>query len=465
MIVRIHSHGAGLGSGPTGYLMGSKDHAGKLREVAPEVLQGDPSQTRELIDSLNFKRKYTSGVLSFSEPNIKPELKQKIMDSWEYALFPGMDKNQYSILWVEHRDKGRLELNFVIPNVELQTGKRLQPYFDKADRNRIDAWQTMVNAAYDFTDPHEPERAAALSPSKKLPKERQEAAEAITNGLLALGVENRAQVITALSDAGFEVVRQNKNSISIKDPDGGKNLRLKGALYAENYRGGKELRAAREEAERSYRASSESRIREACSRFEKGIEIRRDFLAGRYKPTQTQALDARSIERASIDRTNNIHNSVNERRMAVVRVRERASISHTDNDERWVDMVTLPDVIHRQGNKRSILSNSEISHEPESVRANTIKRAESARRRATERTRSNELHATADRPISQVAFKFSELASRFQQSSESLGRVIETINTMATAINRAFTGIRTEVERRIEERKGKKHGFKMSPWP
>ncbi|KUW03601.1 hypothetical protein AWF53_27255 [Escherichia coli] len=26
--------------------------------------------------------------------------------------------------------------------MELQTGKRLQPYYDRADRPRIDAWQT-----------------------------------------------------------------------------------------------------------------------------------------------------------------------------------------------------------------------------------------------------------------------------------------------------------------------------------
>nr|WP_252988448.1 hypothetical protein [Shigella flexneri] len=29
--------------------------------------------------------------------------------------------------------------------MELQTGKRLQPYYDRADRPRIDAWQTLVN--------------------------------------------------------------------------------------------------------------------------------------------------------------------------------------------------------------------------------------------------------------------------------------------------------------------------------
>jgi hypothetical protein len=46
-------------------------------------------------------------------------------------FIPGLDKDQYQILWVQHQDKvnqdtgeTRLELNFVIPNVELSTGKR-----------------------------------------------------------------------------------------------------------------------------------------------------------------------------------------------------------------------------------------------------------------------------------------------------------------------------------------------------
>jgi hypothetical protein len=43
------------------------------------------------------------------------------MASFERVLMPGLDKDQYSILWVEHADKGRLELNFLIPNTELLT--------------------------------------------------------------------------------------------------------------------------------------------------------------------------------------------------------------------------------------------------------------------------------------------------------------------------------------------------------
>ncbi|HFG3700452.1 TPA: relaxase/mobilization nuclease domain-containing protein [Escherichia coli] len=56
------------------------------------------------------------------------------MAGFERVLMPGLDKDQYSVLWVEHRDKGRLELNFLVPNTELLTGRRLQPYYDRADR-------------------------------------------------------------------------------------------------------------------------------------------------------------------------------------------------------------------------------------------------------------------------------------------------------------------------------------------
>ena len=46
------------------------------------------------------------------------------MANFEKCLFPGMDQNQYRVLWIEHKDKineetgrQRLELNFLIPNI------------------------------------------------------------------------------------------------------------------------------------------------------------------------------------------------------------------------------------------------------------------------------------------------------------------------------------------------------------
>ncbi|EHX8501800.1 relaxase/mobilization nuclease domain-containing protein, partial [Escherichia coli] len=158
MIVKFHARGKGGGSGPVDYLLGRE----RNREGAT-VLQGNPEEVRELIDATPFAKKYTSGVLSFAEKELTPGGREKVMASFERVLMPGLEKNQYSILWVEHQDKGRLELNFVIPNMELQTGKRLQPYYDRADRPRIDAWQTLVNHHYGLHDPNAPENRRTLT--------------------------------------------------------------------------------------------------------------------------------------------------------------------------------------------------------------------------------------------------------------------------------------------------------------
>lgn len=274
MIVKFHARGRGGGSGPVDYLLG-KD---RQREGA-SVLLGKPEEVRELIDASPYAKKYTSGVLSFAEADLPDGQRERVMDSFERVLMPGLDKDQYSILWVEHRDKGRLELNFLIPNTELLTGKRLQPYFDKADRPRIDAWQTVVNGRLGLHDPNAPENRRTLVTPNTLPKTKQEAAEAITRGLLSLAscgeLKTRQDVIQALTDAGFDVVRQTKSSISLADPDGGRNIRLKGALYEQSFHGLEGLRGEISRAAENYRRDAESRIQRARSVCQAGTDLKR----------------------------------------------------------------------------------------------------------------------------------------------------------------------------------------------
>ncbi|MDK6820280.1 nuclease, partial [Klebsiella pneumoniae] len=103
------------------------------------------------------------------------------------------------------------------------------------------------NGRLDLHDPNAPENRRALVTASALPKTKQEAAEAITQGLLALAssgeLESRQDVTEALERSGFEVVRTTKSSISIADPDGGRNIRLKGVLYEQDFRHGEGLRA------------------------------------------------------------------------------------------------------------------------------------------------------------------------------------------------------------------------------
>ena len=286
MIVKFHPRGRGGGAGPVDYLLG-KD---RQREGAT-VLQGKPEEVRELIDASPYVKKYTSGVLSFAEADLPSGQREKLMASFERVLMPGLDKDQYSILWVEHADKGRLELNFLIPNTELLTGKRLQPYYDRADRPRIDAWQTVVNGRLGLHDPNDPENRRALVTPSGLPETKQEAAETITRGLLMLAssgeLKTRDDVTGALTAAGFEVVRTTKNSISIADPDGGRNIRLRGAIYEQSFNGLEGLRGEIESTAAAYRREAESRIQQARERCQIGTERKREENQRRHQRPRT----------------------------------------------------------------------------------------------------------------------------------------------------------------------------------
>ncbi|MFN1416296.1 plasmid mobilization relaxase MbeA, partial [Escherichia coli] len=289
MIVKFHPRGRGGGGGPVDYLLG-KD---RQRDGA-SVLQGKPEEVRELIDASPYAKKYTSGVLSFAEQDLPPGQREKLMASFERVLMPGLDKDQYSVLWVEHRDKGRLELNFLIPNTELLTGRRLQPYYDRADRPRIDAWQTIVNGRLGLHDPNAPENRRALVTPSALPEAKQEAAQAITRGLLSLAssgeLKTRQDVTEALESAGFEVVRTTKSSISIADPDGGRNIRLKGAIYEQSFNAGEGLRAEIESAAADYRRDAESRIQRAREVCQSGTERKREENQRRHPRPRPEAV-------------------------------------------------------------------------------------------------------------------------------------------------------------------------------
>ncbi len=289
MIVKFHPRGRGGGAGPVDYLLG-KD---RQRDGAT-VLQGKPEEVRELIDASRYAKKYTSGVLSFAEEDLSPGQREKLMASFERVLMPGLDKDQYSVLWVEHRDKGRLELNFLIPNTELLTGRRLQPYYDRADRPRIDAWQTIVNGRLGLHDPNAPENRRALVTPSALPEEKQEAAHAITRGLLVLAssgeLKTRQDVTEALESAGFEVVRTTKCSISIADPEGGRNIRLKGAIYEQSFNAGEGLRAEIESSAADYRRDAESRLQRAREVCQSGTERKREENQRRHPRPRPEAV-------------------------------------------------------------------------------------------------------------------------------------------------------------------------------
>ncbi len=158
---------------PVGYLTGDKAKKGVLRNRAPVVLRGDPKRIRIPIDSVPFKNKYSSGVLSFAPgETITPAMEEKIMDDFERAAFAGFDRDRFEIMWVRHRHTPthRHELHFLTPRMELQSGKSLNiapP--GKGTRKLFDLVRARVNAEYGLSDPDDPMRRRL----ERMPSHRQ----------------------------------------------------------------------------------------------------------------------------------------------------------------------------------------------------------------------------------------------------------------------------------------------------
>lgn len=221
-----------------------------------KVLAGNPKLSKELAEELLFENKYTVGCLTFEEANIPEKHKYEIIQRFEETFFAGLESNQYNISWVEHTDKGRLELNFFIPNVELSTEKRLQPYYDRADKHLAERFKRVINLQYGLSSPDDPQKRQTVTMSMK-PKTSKATVEAI-NGLIRDGFENgeisnRKEVIAFLEKYGFEIARQTEKFISIKN-ENGRNIRLKGAFYEQSFGvGGKS-----QDAERARKAGKKS---------------------------------------------------------------------------------------------------------------------------------------------------------------------------------------------------------------
>ena len=279
-----------MSKGCLDYLLGED----REREHA-QVLSGDVELTAQLIDSSPFAKKYTSGCLSFYEHDLSDQDKQKIMQNFEECLFPGLDKDQYQILWVQHQDKinqdtgeTRLELNFVIPNVELSTGKRLQPFYAPADLDRVDLFKQIINTEHSLYDPDDPEHRQLFLNKKNLPKDikdfkeqlHQSVYRAVSNGEVA----DRQELVQWLESNQINVTRQVKNSISIENPyEGAKRpIRLEGEIYEQGFRATGEYRQEVQQRIEEYRGTTSERYRANVTDYQRQLEHKSQYHCDRY---------------------------------------------------------------------------------------------------------------------------------------------------------------------------------------
>ena len=285
MIIKFFRHGKksnGSCDRAINYLIGKNND-----RVGATVIKGDPRLTAQIADNSPYSNTYTSGVLSCEESELSHETKLKMIERFENAMFAGLDKDRYSIAWIEHSDKGRVELNFVVANVELETGKRLQPYFDKADRPLVENLKQCMNYEFGLSDPNDPAKTqhAKIDPYK-LPSDVKDIKERISTAIghqIALGtITDQKGVVNALQGAGFTIARVTDKGISIENPQGKRNIRLTGAIY-ENRQLSPKLGAEYAQASDRHREQASERYNTATSRLETAIAKRHAENTAKYQ--------------------------------------------------------------------------------------------------------------------------------------------------------------------------------------
>jgi hypothetical protein len=254
MLIKFFRNGKGAGAGPVGYLVADKvlayddnrdlirDADGQpmmvTREPLPEVLRGNPDRTEALIDASRHQWTYRAGVISFAATDAPIEEQQaEVMDGFERLAFAGLDPTQYDVLWVRHTHEDRVELHFCTPRLELTSGRSLNiapPGYEKA----FDSLRDVMNQRHGWADPMELERTQEVRDTIETPTRAQGRDElhAWLQDQISVGlITDRASILDALVDAGFDIPRAGKAYLTAQDPDTGERWRLKGEIFHEDW--------------------------------------------------------------------------------------------------------------------------------------------------------------------------------------------------------------------------------------
>lgn len=222
------------------------------RDPPAELLEGDPDQLVALCNSLAFKNQYTNGCLSFTLAETAmiaatPGMREAMIEDLREFAYAGVKNDDSKQLWVvQHTHTGRLELNYVIPRVNLESGKYFNPFPPNYDGKRgkgnnqafleqNDAFVDYMCSKYGLQNPRDPNVAREIKIDKFDPEIvdkkmiNEKVGELVANG----HITSRKDVVSFLEKAGGQITRLGKDYLSVKFDDKPKAIRLRGAYYSD----------------------------------------------------------------------------------------------------------------------------------------------------------------------------------------------------------------------------------------
>lgn len=253
------------------------------RSVPPEHLRGDFSAVVAMANALEFSNPYTVGLLAFERSDAPTDAQiQEMVDSFERHCMGGLEADRALWAWNIHRDKGNVELNFMVANVDLKTGRMLNiapPGYARF----MDSWRDYQNAKHGWADPNDPTRGVESKTPRGENKDRSlirlDLHKYVQAGIAIGNVSrDRAGVIALLNEVGT-VTKVTKQSISVVVEGQVRPIRMKGTFYEQDFTFGAEDSGSRSETKPPAKPS----LGELRERLEAAFEGRRKHNQHRYK--------------------------------------------------------------------------------------------------------------------------------------------------------------------------------------
>ena len=250
MYIKFLAHGKGDPAKAASYLIDEVDHLNRPRADV-QVLRGDPQTFTAIAESIQNEWKYTSGVIAWSKDDAptNDEIDQ-VLEAFEKHAFAGLKPNQYHFTAVLHEeDDGSKHVHFLVPRVELDTGKALniappghEKYFDPLRDyfNYSKGWSRPDDPALkrDTQTPdhiHFQDKSAVRAGlTGKTRKDIREVIGSYIEQRVEHGfIRNRKDVLEAISELGQ--AKPSEKYISFKLDGADKAIRLKGAFYESDF--------------------------------------------------------------------------------------------------------------------------------------------------------------------------------------------------------------------------------------
>lgn len=241
MNVTIFPTGKGGSESAVRYLLSDTDHAGEKRTVMPEILFGDPDTFTAIANATKRLHKYTSGVIAFRDhETITPDQVTTLIETFRATFLPGLkvDEN-FADFWVMHREKGNVELHFLVANTELVSTQQLNIH-PPGEKNIqfFNAFSAVMNHTFGFAQVVPDPLKISLKPfeakspnGKKDKKAKDDFAKVLHTEIVGGFIKNRNQLIGYLKNHGVDVPTVGTDFITVRLPGAKKNTRLKGPLF------------------------------------------------------------------------------------------------------------------------------------------------------------------------------------------------------------------------------------------